>query len=76
MACRIYDCLLKGADYLAQQGVDFIYVFDGVAEKLNANGPVILITGKDLHTIPSDPESVAMEIIVVSGVVHGDQSIQ
>ena len=76
MTGRIDDHPLKGPCNLPQKGINFIYTLDGVTKKLHTDGPVVLIGREDLHPVAPDPEGIAVEIIVVAGILHGHQPAQ
>jgi len=60
----------------APQGVDLVKGVYSVPEKIDAQGLFFLVGREDLHPVAANPKSAAVEIHIVTLIVHTDQITQ
>ena len=76
VARRIDHGLLGTRDDLPAQGIDLCDRVDLVAEELDANRHLAFVLRKDLDHVAAHAERAAMEIVIVSRVLHVDEATQ
>jgi len=79
VAGRIDDGLAHFRQHIPSQRVHLAHRVDVVTEKLDAQGPFVMVGGDDLQNVPAHTEGTTMEVIVVAFVLDfhqtGDEGI-
>ena len=76
MTRRIDHGLFGTRDDFPAQGIDLCDRVDLISEELDANGELPFVLRKNLDDVAANTERTAMEIMIISGVLHVDQTTQ
>ena len=64
---------LQPFDDQAAQRIDFGDLLDPVAEKIDAQGPILFVSGKQLDPVAPDAKDAAMKIVIVALILQGHE---